>query len=65
MFMIVLKSRLSGYYFKDFGAWTSDPLDARAFASESLAREFVGREHLQDVQIVDREVSALELRAAA
>lgn len=62
--MIVLKSKLSGYYFKDFGVWTSDPLDAFKFTSESAAREFAHREHVLDVQAVE-EIHGPALMAAA
>ena len=32
--MKVLKSKLSGYYFKGFGVWTTDPLGAFAFTED-------------------------------
>src|SRR5215204_4786321 len=60
-FMTVLKSKLSGFYFKAFGVWTSDPLDALAFPDEWLARHFLRREQVQDVQIVEPEVATSEL----
>ena len=55
--MIVLKSKLSGYYFKAFGVWTSDPLDASAFPDEWSARDFLRCEHVEDVQVVEPEVT--------
>src|ERR1051325_4556968 len=36
--MVVIKSKLSGYYFKDFGIWTSRADEAVMFPSEWLAR---------------------------
>jgi len=63
--MIVLKSKLSGYYFKDFGVWTSDPLDASTFTNEWIARDFVRREHVEDVQISEPEVTTPELQWVA
>jgi len=64
-FMVVLRSKLSGYYFKDFGIWTSNPADARAFDSEWSARAFAICEHVQDVQFVEREIPILDLSLAA
>lgn len=62
--MVTLRSRLSGYYFKSFGVWTADPLDAFGFVSESLARDFARRERVEDVQVHEPEVTALELKLA-
>jgi hypothetical protein len=63
--MTVLKSKLSGYYFKDFGVWTSDPRDASTFTNEWVARDFARREHVEDVQAIEPEVSAPELEPVA
>lgn len=51
--MVVLKSKLSGYYFKDFGAWTPDPRQAAGFSDEWDARMFARREHLDDVVVAE------------
>jgi len=59
--VVVLRSKLSGYYFKDFGVWTASLAKARPFSSEWVARSFVECEHLTDVQIVESEAPILEL----
>lgn len=53
--MVVIVSKLSGYYFKGFGDWTSDPLQAESFPDEWDARRFIQREHLSDVTIWSRD----------
>jgi hypothetical protein len=63
--MTVLRSKLSGYYFKYFGVWTADPLDALPFQNEWAAREFMRREHLADVQVAEVDAISLPLEAAA
>lgn len=63
--MTVLKSKLSGYYFKDFGVWTSDPLAALAFTDEGTARDFVRCQPVVDVRVVELEVTTPELLRAA
>ena len=65
VFMKVLKSKLSGYYFKGFGVWTTDPLDAFTFTNEWVAREFMRRERVEDVQVADRDVIGPVFEAAA
>ena len=47
--MILLKSKLSGFYFKEFGVWVRDPAQAHPFADEWSARAFARSEHLEDV----------------
>ena len=61
--MVLLQSKLSGYYFKSFGVWASDPLDAMSFTDEWRARAFMRHERIDDVRVVEREVP--ELIAAA
>ena len=51
--MDVLKSKLSGYYFKEFGVWVKDPHEARVFSTEWTARDFAKREHIEDVVAID------------
>jgi hypothetical protein len=51
--MVVLKSKLSGYYFADFGIWTPHVLQAATFVNEWDARGFAQREHLHDVVPID------------
>lgn len=63
--MVVLKSKLSRYYFKDFGVWTLSPADAKSFRNEWIARTFVLNQHLDDVQVVEPEMPVLELNLAA
>jgi len=63
--MVVLKSKLSGYFFKDFGVWTSSPADAKSFSNEWIARSFLRTQHLDDVQIVETEIPTMELNLAA
>jgi hypothetical protein len=58
--MTVLKSKLSGYYFKDFGVWTSDPSEASSFGDEWDARDFVRRHHVDDVQIVPSQAATVK-----
>jgi len=62
--MIAIRSKLSGYYFKDFGIWTSNPADAKFFDNEWSARAFAQSEHVQDVQFVEPEISMMELNLA-
>jgi len=62
---VVLKSKLSGYYFNDFGVWTSSLVDAKYFSNEWVARAFVRSSHLEDVQLVETEIPMLELNLAA
>jgi len=63
--MVVLRSKLSSYYFKDFGVWTSSLVDAKSFCNEWVARAFVRSSQLEDVQIVDTENPMQELNLAA
>lgn len=63
--MVVLRSKLSGYYFKEFGVWTSHVLQAMTFSNEAEARAFVVRENVTDVQFAEREDWPGELMAAA
>jgi hypothetical protein len=63
--MAFIKSKLSGYYFKQFGVWTSDPLDALPFTNEWSARDFVRRKRLEDVQVVEAESTTRDLPVAA
>jgi hypothetical protein len=63
--MVVLKSRLSGYYFKDFGAWTPDPFKAKAFNNEWCARSFIHEQHVEDVQVTEPDILAPEFTLAA
>ena len=51
----MLRSKLSGSYFQDFGAWTSNPTGTRAFTNEWSARDFIRRERVEDVQVVEEE----------
>jgi hypothetical protein len=51
--MVVLKSKLSGFYFKTFGSWSANAADAMSFPDEWVARDFVLREHVDDVQVID------------
>jgi hypothetical protein len=53
--MIVLKSKISGYYFKRFGVWTSHAQDAFAFPDKGFARDFIQNQRLVDVQVVEIE----------
>ena len=62
--MVVIKSKLSGYYFKDFGIWTSRADEAVMFPSEWLARDFMRREHIEDVRVAECELTR-ELKMAA
>ena len=62
--MAVLKSKLSGYYFKDFGEWTSNPLEALKFATEWIAREFMRRQPVDSVQVVEPEGTTCKLKPA-
>ena len=63
--MVVLRSKLSGFYFKDFGAWTPDPIKGKAFDNEWVARAFAHDEHLEDVQITEPEAFTSEFTLAA
>jgi hypothetical protein len=56
--MTVLRSRLSGLYFKDFGLWVAQAAEALRFASADSAKQFVATEHLRDVAVLDTEESA-------
>jgi hypothetical protein len=47
--MIILQSRLSGMYFKDFGLWVARATEALHFESTELARKFMTTERLTDV----------------
>jgi len=51
--MIVLKSKISGYYFKRFGVWTSYEQDAFTFPDEGVARAFIQNQRLVDVRVVE------------
>lgn len=51
--MVLLRSKLSGYYFKSSGVWTADQSDAATFADEWLARAFIRRERIEDVRVVE------------
>ena len=61
--MILLKSKLSGFYFKDFGIWVTSPAEAQQFANQWEAREFAMREHLGDVIPEEHEGAVLRLAA--
>jgi hypothetical protein len=63
--MVVLKSKRSGFYFREFGEWVSEPHNARRFTCESEARAFARREHLDDVLALRPEPSLLEFDLAA
>lgn len=63
--MIVLKSKLSGYYFKDFGDWTPLACEGFGFPDEWAARDFVRREHMDDVQVIEAESATEELLPAS
>jgi hypothetical protein len=63
--MILLKNKPGGFYCKTFGVWTSDPLDAFAFPDAWSARHFLRCTRVQDVQIVEPEVTTPELGLAA
>jgi hypothetical protein len=64
--MVVLKSKLSGYYFRDFGVWTVELAKAATFANEWVARAFAHNEHVEDVQVVEPCAAAeSDLNAAA
>jgi hypothetical protein len=54
--MIVLKSKISGYYFKRFGVWTSHAQDAFTFPDKGFARDFIQNQRLVDVQVVETEI---------
>jgi hypothetical protein len=62
--MVVLRSKLSGFYFKDFGAWTPEVQDAKTFSDEWAARAFVRSENVEDVQVIDAQPAPV-LRIAA
>jgi hypothetical protein len=51
--MNTLRSKLSGFYFKEFGVWVRDPDEAMHFPDEWEAREFARREHIEDVTAVN------------
>jgi hypothetical protein len=51
--MTVLRSRLSGLYFKDFGLWVARAAEARRFDSWESAKRFIVAEHLADVAVLD------------
>lgn len=63
--MFLLRSKRSSYYFKSFGAWTPNPVDARPFSDEFTARAFARTEGIEDVQVVEPENAAPELFLAA
>lgn len=63
--MVFIKSKISGYYFRDIGVWTSDTADAFTFANEWVARDFIRREKVSDVQVVETEENAPRWNAAA
>jgi hypothetical protein len=52
--MTLLKSKLSGLYFKNFGVWVHDPDEAHPFGDEWTAREFIRTEHIQDVAVAEQ-----------
>jgi hypothetical protein len=51
--MTVLRSRLSGLYFKDFGLWVARAAEALHFESVESAKQFILSEHLADVAVLD------------
>jgi hypothetical protein len=63
--MVVIKSKLSGYYFHDFGVWTPDPLHAVTFPNEWDARSFIRRERIEDAIVIQRDGSGGSMQAAA
>ena len=65
--MVVLKSKLSGFYWKEFGVWTRDPQQATSFIDEWHARGFARREHIDDITIADQNATggSMENSAAA
>lgn len=53
--MIVLQSRLSGMFFKNFGSWVAHVAEAIHFESRERAWKFIHEQHVTDVAL--REVS--------
>jgi hypothetical protein len=51
--MTVLRSRLSGLYFKDFGLWVARAAEALHFKSVGSAKQFIVSEHLADVAAIE------------
>jgi hypothetical protein len=49
--MIILQSRLSGMYFKQFGLWVTHAAEALHFESPEMARQFVENERVRDVLV--------------
>jgi hypothetical protein len=53
--MIVLQSRLSGMFFKNFGSWVARVAEAIHFESRERAWKFIHEQRVTDVTL--REVS--------
>ena len=49
--VIILQSRLSGLYFKDFGLWVAHVAEALRFSSLESARQFIASERVSDVTL--------------
>jgi hypothetical protein len=49
--MIVLQSRLSGMFFKDFGYWVAQVAEAVQFESRERAWRFIHDQHVADVAL--------------
>ena len=49
--VIMLQSRLSGLYFKDFGLWVTQGAEALDFATLEKARQFIRTQHVNDVVV--------------
>jgi hypothetical protein len=51
--MIVLQSKLSGMFFRDWGCWSAGIADAKRFASREQALQFIVTERLSDVTVAE------------
>ncbi len=51
--MIVLQSRLSGMFFKDFGSWVAQVAEAIHFESRERAWKFIREQRVTDVALCE------------
>lgn len=58
--MIVLQSRLSGMFFKDFGYWVAQVAEAVRFETRERAWRFIHEERISDVALRDLSEQARE-----